>query len=147
MSEFRFPFYWRDFLTDGDPDEQKELSLQRDMALEDWLNGHTETMSLSFGGDLADLTVSEKSAVCRTSRDNLFITKVVVDLATAGSTTTTVNLYMNGTLFDTVSLASSETEATAVVDYEPVSSTDRWQVDVSAIGTGAKKLTVTLHAL
>lgn len=68
--------------------------------------------------------------------------EVLVSLDTAGSTTTTVKVYVSGGLQGTINLASGVHVAKLAFDNVLQPDADYVQVEVSTAGTGAKDLTV-----
>lgn len=67
---------------------------------------------------------------------------VTMSLTTAGSSTTTVTVYLNGVSIGTVSLASAATDTIAYLGDYRMKNGDRLGVRVTTAGTGAKGLTV-----
>lgn len=69
---------------------------------------------------------------------------VRVLLGTAGSSTTTVEVQKDGTAFETIDLASSETDSGIVDTTAELDPGDLLTVEITAAGTGARDLTVVL---
>jgi len=70
------------------------------------------------------------------------LTQVLVSLATAGTTSTIVTVYVNGGSQGTITLASGVNKNTATFDDVLVADTDHLTVAATTVGTGAKDLTV-----
>ena len=68
--------------------------------------------------------------------------EVLVSLDTAGTSTTTVKIYINGGLWATINLAAGDNLALVAMDNILQANIDYLQVEVSAAGAGAKDLTV-----
>lgn len=73
------------------------------------------------------------------------LTKLVVSLGTAGTTTTTVELRKNGGAIASVSLGAGETFATTALSDGMVNDLDYLQVAVTAAGSGAEDLDVQVR--
>ncbi len=70
------------------------------------------------------------------------LTRVIASLATAGTTSTIVTVYVNGGSQGTITLASGVNKNTGTFDDVLVADTDYLTVAATTVGTGAAKLTV-----
>lgn len=70
------------------------------------------------------------------------LVSVLASLATAGSSSTVVTVYVNGGGQGTVTLGSGVNKATAVFDDVLVADADYLTVAATTVGTGAEDLTV-----
>lgn len=76
------------------------------------------------------------------SRHGGRLVKVVVSLATAGTSTTTVTIYRNDVSVGTVDLLSGEQYKTLTLNVALVADVDHLRVGVTTVGTGAKDINV-----
>lgn len=83
----------------------------------------------------------EVSNVLRPSSDWLFV-RWIIDLVTAGSTSTTLAILQNGSTVETITIPASTSSMEHIYSMWATSS-DRIQVQVTSAGTGAEGLTVT----
>lgn len=74
----------------------------------------------------------------------VFVSEVRVLLGTAGSSTSTVEIQKNGTMFEEVDMTSSTTDSGKVETSEFFEPGDLLTCEITAVGTGAADLTVVL---
>ena len=99
-----------------------------------------------FSYDNTALTVS--TSPMRPAEQSGNVVQVYGLLTTAGSTTTTVEVTVNGTLLATLSFPAGETEASEAIGIVPVlADVSKAQVSITAVGTGAEGLDVQIRAI
>jgi hypothetical protein len=76
------------------------------------------------------------------------IVQIYGQLTTAGSSTTAVAVYKNGSLLTTLNFGAGDTEDWKAVDIVPViANVDKLQVEITAAGTGAEGLDVQVRGI
>ena len=102
-------------------------------------------MNFAVSDEFSQLTTGETKVTLYAPRD-FEIEKVKVSLTSSGSTTTTVDVKVNGTsiLSSALSLGNGDFISTQTGINEELDEDDRITVDITAAGTGAKGLKVYL---
>lgn len=136
--------------TDLDRTVRSEMA-QNLKRIEDWALNFGKNcvppieMPFTFAGPLSAGSIDDLSPPFVVPPGGFHLTRVQGLLGTSGSSTTEVELYRNGSVFTSISLASGETHETLTLDETFVPDSDFIQVAFASIGTGAEDINIQMR--
>ena len=144
--KFRFAQRWADFakllgwdVLDPDEGEAVKILEQRDIDLEDWLKGNVHQVTFLFPGAVTDEELGPWVPTVP-----VLLREAYVSCMTAGTGTTTIDIDVNGSNEDSVTIGSSETTSSNAISID-VSPGDRVSVTASTVNSALRNLSVGLR--